>query len=264
MIRSAGYTGVPLSFNRRMVIASASVTKEKNTIHCVTEVDVSEPRRLLKEYYEKRGEKLSFTGYIVACLARAVGEDPRFNAFIKGRRLIIPEDVTVSVLVERESEGEKFPEPAAIQKAQKKNLIEIHHEIREAQKEQDDRLGSLSGQTWVRMIPPFLMKMFVRMADRSIAMGIRYGKTAVTAMGMYGKEAVWFIPHGSATVLLSVGSIVNRITETDGRFESREHLCLTVSFDHDIIDGAPAARFMQRLSDIIKSGDIVKEIMDKD
>jgi pyruvate/2-oxoglutarate dehydrogenase complex dihydrolipoamide acyltransferase (E2) component len=83
-------------------------------------------------------------------------------------------------------------------------------------------------------------------------------------MGMYGKEAVWFIPHGSATVLLSVGSIVNRITETDGRFESREHLCLTVSFDHDIIDGAPAARFMQRLSDIIKSGDIVKEIMDKD
>jgi pyruvate/2-oxoglutarate dehydrogenase complex dihydrolipoamide acyltransferase (E2) component len=247
-----------------MVIASASVTKEKNTIHCITEVDVSEPRRLLKEYYAKRGEKLSFTGYIVTCLARAVGEDPRFNAFIKGKRIITPEDVTVSVLVERESEGEKFPEPAAIQIAQKKNLLDIHREIREAQRERDERLGSLSGLTWVRIIPAFLMKAFIRLADRSIAMGIRYGKTAVTAMGMYGKEAVWFVPHGSATVLLSVGSIVNRMTETGGKFESREHLCLTVSFDHDIIDGAPAARFVQRLSDIIKSGDIVKEIMDTD
>jgi pyruvate/2-oxoglutarate dehydrogenase complex dihydrolipoamide acyltransferase (E2) component len=246
-----------------MVIASASVTRQKNTIHCVTEVDVTEPRRLLKEYLARHGEKLSFTGYIAACLARAVGEDPRFNAFIKGRHLIIPEDVTVSVLIERESEGEKFPEPAAIQKAQKKSLLEIHREIREAQKEQDDRLGSLSGQTWVRMIPPFLMKMFVRLADRSISMGVRYGKTAVTAMGMFGKEGAWFIPHGSATVLLSVGSIINRTIEADGGLRYEEHLCVTVSFDHDIIDGAPAARFVQRLSDIIKSGGAVYEILDQ-
>jgi pyruvate/2-oxoglutarate dehydrogenase complex dihydrolipoamide acyltransferase (E2) component len=113
------------------------------------------------------------------------------------------------------------------------------------------------------MIPPFLMKMFVRLADRSISMGVRYGKTAVTAMGMFGKEGAWFIPHGSATVLLSVGSIINRTIEADGGLRYEEHLCVTVSFDHDIIDGAPAARFVQRLSDIIKSGGAVYEILDQ-
>ena len=40
----------------------------------------------------------------------------------------------------------------------------------------------------------------------------------------------------------------------DGRIEIREYLCLTLSFDHDIIDGAPAARFTQRLKEIIENG----------
>jgi pyruvate/2-oxoglutarate dehydrogenase complex dihydrolipoamide acyltransferase (E2) component len=39
----------------------------------------------------------------------------------------------------------------------------------------------------------------------------------------------------------------------------RETLCLTVSFNHDIIDGAPAARFVKRLSELVKSGDAIRE-----
>jgi len=73
-----------------------------------------------------------------------------------------------------------------------------------------------------------------------------YGKVAVTSVGMYSKEAVWFIPHGSATVLLTVGSIGNKVVEIDGQFISREHLRLTASFDHNIVDGAPASRFRYR------------------
>ena len=34
----------------------------------------------------------------------------------------------------------------------------------------------------------------------------------------------------------------------------RDYLSLTISFDHDIIDGAPAARFTERLKDLIESG----------
>jgi pyruvate/2-oxoglutarate dehydrogenase complex dihydrolipoamide acyltransferase (E2) component len=98
---------------------------------------------------------------------------------------------------------------------------------------------------------------FNRMADRNIGMAKRYGKVAVTAVGMYSKEPVWFIPHGTATVLLTVGSISKKVVEIDGRFVSREHLCLTVSFDHDIIDGAPAARFMSQLIETIKCNETV-------
>ena len=56
-----GYKSIPLSFNRRAVIASATVTKEKNVIHSFTEIDITEPRRLIKRHFEKTGEKLSLT-----------------------------------------------------------------------------------------------------------------------------------------------------------------------------------------------------------
>jgi pyruvate/2-oxoglutarate dehydrogenase complex dihydrolipoamide acyltransferase (E2) component len=90
-----------------------------------------------------------------------------------------------------------------------------------------------------------------------------YGKVAVTSVGMFSKEAVWFIPHGSATVLITVGSIGSKVVEINGKFVSREHLCLTASFDHAIIDGAPAARFMNHLLETIKSGHLINDKTDK-
>jgi pyruvate/2-oxoglutarate dehydrogenase complex dihydrolipoamide acyltransferase (E2) component len=40
----------------------------------------------------------------------------------------------------------------------------------------------------------------------------------------------------------------------DGRVEQREILNLTVTFDHDIVDGGPATRFTRRLVELIESG----------
>ena len=40
----------------------------------------------------------------------------------------------------------------------------------------------------------------------------------------------------------------------EGQIEPREYLSLTVSFDHDIVDGAPAARFTERFKDLIEKG----------
>jgi len=252
-----GFKSIPLSSYRHAVIASASVTKEKNAIHSLTEVDITKPRQLMKEYFERTGEKLSLTAYIVTCLAQVIKQHPQLNSFIKGRKIIILDDVTISVLIEREMAGEKVPEPLAIKGAQEKSFRQIHDEIREAKNQQSDRFGSLSGSPWIRLIPNFLLKTFIRIADKNIRMAKTYGKVAVTAVGMFSKEAVWFIPHGSATVLITVGSISQKVIEFEGHYVSREHLCLTVSFDHNIVDGAPASRFMNQLVDTIKSGSLL-------
>jgi pyruvate/2-oxoglutarate dehydrogenase complex dihydrolipoamide acyltransferase (E2) component len=254
-----GYISTPLSFNRMMVRASASVTKKKNTIHSLTEVDITEPRRIITEHFESTGEKLSFTAYIVTCLANVIKEYPEFNSFIRGRRHIILEDVTISVLVEREYEGEKVPEPVGIKNAQEKTYKQISDEIIEAKNLKGNELGSLSGFKWIRNIPSCLLKTFVRIANRNIKLAKRYGKVAVTAVGMFIKEPVWFIPHGTATVLITVGSIEKKIVENEGTLVPREHLCLTFSFDHDIVDGAPAARFINQMVETIKSGELIME-----
>jgi pyruvate/2-oxoglutarate dehydrogenase complex dihydrolipoamide acyltransferase (E2) component len=245
--------------NRKMIIASIAVNK-RSAIHSLTEIDVTEPRRAIREFHKNGGPRISFTAYLVHCLARTLKEHPELNAFIRRRRLILLDDITVSVLVERDLGDERVPEPVAIQAAQDKSLMEIHEEIRTAQAKESKHLGDLSGFTWIRLIPAFLLKTFVRIADRNIVMAKRYGKVAVTAVGMFSKTDTWFIPHGTATILLTVGSISKKQVWREKQFEAREMLHLTASFDHEIVDGAPAARFLKQFSELVESGSEVPDL----
>jgi pyruvate/2-oxoglutarate dehydrogenase complex dihydrolipoamide acyltransferase (E2) component len=257
MDRKTGFKSIPLTFNRKAVIASATVTKEKNSFHSITEVDISIPRRLIIEHFQKTGTKLSLTAYIVTCLAHVIKDHPLLNSFIKGNKQIILDDVTVSVLIERDIKGEKVPEPVAINNAQTKTYLQINNEIRSAQSSQGQQLGNLSKMTWIRFIPGFLLRTFIRIADKNIKMGIRYGKVAVTAVGMFNKTSIWFIPHGSATVVITVGGINSKLIKEDDNIVEKEHLCLTASFNHDIVDGAPASRFMNQFIETVKSGKLI-------
>ena len=80
------------------------------------------------------------------------------------------------------------------------------------------------------------------------------GTVALSAVGMFGKGAGWGIPIAGHTLMLTLGGIAEKPGVVDGQMAIRQFLSLTISFDHDIIDGAPAARFTQRLKDLIESG----------
>ena len=54
--------------------------------------------------------------------------------------------------------------------------------------------------------------------------------------------------------MMTVGGIGEKPGVVDGHIAIRDYLSLTISFDHDIIDGAPAARFTERLKELIESG----------
>ena len=54
--------------------------------------------------------------------------------------------------------------------------------------------------------------------------------------------------------MLIVGGIATKPAVVDGRVAPRELLQLTLALDHDVVDGAPAARFSRRLTDLIESG----------
>jgi len=237
-----------------MVRASATVTKQKNIIHFFTEVDVSLPLIIIEKYKQKYREKLSFTGYLTKSLSNVILNYPSFNSFISGNRHVLLDEIIISVLVERKIGKDNIPEPMVLRDVAGKTIYEINTEIRKAQKvaKEKEEFGNLTNTRVFRFIPGFLLKTFVKLADKNIKMGIKYGKICITSVGMFSKNPIWVIPHGSATVLLSVGSIIEK--------NKNKYLCLTVSFDHDIIDGAPAARFMNDLIEEIKSGKCIKDI----
>jgi pyruvate/2-oxoglutarate dehydrogenase complex dihydrolipoamide acyltransferase (E2) component len=252
--RQRGFRALPLSVGRRWVAAVCAVNHEQNTIHLLTEADITGPRQLIASLLERSGERLSLTAYVVACLARTLTDFPRFNAFRKGRRLILLDDVTINVLFEREIDGESVPSSAGIHAANHKSYREIHDKIRAVQRQETTHVGETGGLGWLRFLPTFLFKIFVRLASRSIRMQRRYGVVAVTSIGMFGQGGLWPVPLTSATVTVAVGSIARRPVLRDGIVEEREQLCLTLSFNHDLIDGAPAARFAKEFVNELSSG----------
>lgn len=265
MDKELKYRMESFSANRRIVAETTTVGREQNNIQALLEVDITEARRLIRKHRQETGEKLSLTGYVVTCLARTVAEFPQFNAFRKGRHLVILDDVTISVLVEREIDGEIFPESLGIQAAQNKSYRQINDEIRAAQDHEPDGIGGLSDTKWVRFIPRFLFRMFVRLASRNVRMMARFGAVGVTAVGMFGlkNQALWMIPLvGGATVAVAVGGIVERPVLNEEQLENREFICLTTTFNHDIVDGAPAARFLKRFSQYLTNTDLLRGLLE--
>lgn len=61
------------------------------------------------------------------------------------------------------------------------------------------------------------------------------------------------IPIAPLTLVATVGGIVDRPAVRDGRIVARPMLPLTLSFDHAVIDGAPAARFVETLRDLTET-----------
>jgi pyruvate/2-oxoglutarate dehydrogenase complex dihydrolipoamide acyltransferase (E2) component len=82
------------------------------------------------------------------------------------------------------------------------------------------------------------------------------GTVFVTSVGMFGKgQSGWGISTTPHSLGLVVGSIAWKPAVVEGRIEPREILNLTVLFDHDVVDGAPATRFVRRLLELIERGE---------
>ena len=92
----------PFSRMRGLVTDFGWISRRKHMIRGPLEVDVSEARRILREYRATSGESISFTAFLAACLGKAVQADKRVQAQRDWRgRLVIFDDVDVGMLVQR-------------------------------------------------------------------------------------------------------------------------------------------------------------------
>lgn len=80
------------------------------------------------------------------------------------------------------------------------------------------------------------------------------GTVIVTSIGMIGNVNGWAVPYSIHPLCFAIGSIIKKPGVKDDNIEIREFLNMTILIDHDVVDGAPAARFAARLEDLIKNG----------
>ena len=249
------YKMVPNPKVRRFMAAAFRSARHTPIIHALLEVDVSKARAYLREQKAQTGESLSFTAFLIACLAKALDEHKAVQARRKGRkRLMLFDEVDVYTLIEHEVAGQKLGINHIIRAANRKTVREIHQEIRE-----DQQMDVEKATSWLQFFPDWLFRPFFWVFS---VVGREYpqlwkqfvGTVGITSLGMFGKGGAWGIPQALPTLMLTVGGIGEKPGVVDGQIAVREYLSLTISFDHDIIDGGPAARFTERLKELIESG----------
>jgi pyruvate/2-oxoglutarate dehydrogenase complex dihydrolipoamide acyltransferase (E2) component len=252
----ASYTTVPFPAARQLIVEAGRMGSRRPLIHGLLEVDVTQARTVLRDHKARTGESLSFTAFIVKCLAQAIDQDRRVQAYRDWRnRLIIFDDVDVVTLIEAERGGVAIPH--IIRAANGKSFRAIHDEIRAVQTRpaRSEQRSSLTMRL-APHLPSFVRQIFYRWLLKSPQRLKRYSGTClVTSVGMFGQGSGWgfgFLPMH--TLGLTVGGIAQKPGVIEGRIDIREYLALTITFDHDVVDGAPAARFAQRLKELLESG----------
>jgi len=252
----ADYQVVPYPKIRRWMAAMFRSVQHKPMIHGLIEVDVTRARAHLREHKATTGESLSFTAFLTACLAKAVDEHKAVQACRKSsKHLIVFEEVDVYLPIEHDVAGQKQPMPYILRAANRKTVREIHREIRAAQVQ-----GVTKDLMRFQSLPTFLFKPYLwiftwigRTHPRLWKKNV--GTVGMTAVGMFGNGAGWGIPPAPPTTLMmTVGGIAEKPGVVNGTIAIREYLSLTLSVNHDIVDGAPAARFTERLKELIESG----------
>jgi pyruvate/2-oxoglutarate dehydrogenase complex dihydrolipoamide acyltransferase (E2) component len=256
------YHVVDLTPERRVWLNALHLSRPTHRMYGLLEVDVTVARQLIAEHRASTGETLSFTGFLVYCLARAVDENKEVQAYLKGRKQIVMfDDVNVGLWVERKTGEEATLVGHVVRGANHKTFREIHHEIRTVQSEPLPTGGDMP--SWFRsalLFPWPLSSLFRALLgmttrhDPTIGVSLS-GTVGVTAVGMFGQgHSGWGITSGQHSLALVVGPTAWKPAVVEGRIEPREILHLTVVFDHDIVDGAPAARFTRRLVELVESG----------
>ncbi len=256
---AGGHRVEPFPLMRRLVVDAARLGSRAHMIHGLLEVDVTHARRLIREHKAVTGQSLSFTAFLLACLGRAVEEHKAVHAMQDWRgRLVIFDEVDVNTLIEVEIDGHAFPLAHVIRAVNARPLHDLHAEIRRVQSQPGKR--AIAGPQRRLMplflrLPAFARSFFYWLVSRNPHWLKRaIGTAALTAVGMFGQGGGWGIAiAGLYNLHLTVGGIAQKPGVVNGRIEIREYLSLTLSFNHDVIDGAPAARFAQRLKELIES-----------
>lgn len=225
------------------------------------EVDVTDGLEYINNFENKTGIKLSFTAWLLKCIGKAANEHRAVHSIIMGKKKIIQfDDVDISITVEKSINGKKAPMPLVIRKTNEKDVLQIHREIRAAQKE-DIKGASVLGENeserkmkFYTSMPKFLRKFLIkRILKDPFKVKNLMGTIIVTSVGMFGKAYGWPIPTTAHPLAIAIGGITKKPGIIDEEIKIRQYLTMTILFNHDVVDGAPAARFISQLVELIES-----------
>ncbi len=260
------YTEIDYPSSRQLTFDVGRIGLAKHHVKAFLEVDVSTAWTALRQ---NRGteNRISFLTWLIKVSADCAAAHPPVAGvnLMKKNKVIAFNDVDISMVLEKEVGGKRVPLPYVIRKADKKSLAEIQQEIdaakaQSAQGEEDYVLGKKNSAFWMRLfiglpqaVRLWAMRTFVLNNPKRVKEMM--GSVMVTTVGLVGHTHGWIVPTSMHPLCLAFGSINEQPVVRRGEIGVGHILHLTVLVDHDVIDGVPAALFVDDLVRRLERGE---------
>lgn len=228
--QSSPYTGERVKLKGLRKAIADKMLESIRTIPHVTltsEVDMTkaiEVRKALLPMIERQtGYRLSYTEIIMKTVAQVLGKHPKVNASLIDNEIVYNEDVNIGLAVAVEN-GLIVPSLKRVNRKGLAELTEMSKTLGKKARENKLTPGEMRGSTFT-----------------------------ISNLGMYAIDGFTPIINPPETAILGVGRIAEKPVVVNGQVEVRPMMVLSLSFDHRVIDGAPAAEFLTGLKESLEN-----------
>jgi 2-oxoglutarate dehydrogenase E2 component (dihydrolipoamide succinyltransferase) len=220
---------VPMSVMRKKIaehmVLSARTSPHVYSVYEVNFARVSALRDKKKAAYEAAGAKLTFTAFIAKVIIDALRQFPIVNASVDGDNIVYKKDINLGIAVALDN-GLIVP---VIRNADEKNLLGLSRAIQD-----------VAARARTKKLNP----------DE-----VQAGTFTITNPGIFG--ALYGLPliNQPQVAILGVGAIEKRAVVVDDAIAIRPMCHLTLGYDHRLVDGADAGRFLAFVKDRLENFD---------
>jgi len=225
---------IPFSKVRRLI--AENMVKAKHTAahtHCFDEADMSAIVALKREWaakLEAQGVKLTYMPFFIKASVLALKEFPWMNGSVspQGDSMIVKHYYNIGMAVGRDEKGLIVPN---IKDCDRKNLVQIAGEV-----------NDLAARA---------------RADKLHPDDIQAGTFSITNAGVYGATNSSPVINVPEVAILGVHKIVDRAVVRDGQIVARPMMNASIGFDHRVVDGELAVKFLRRVCELLEKPELL-------
>jgi len=223
---------VPFSKVRKLI--ADNMVRAKHTAahtHCFDECDMSAIVALKKQWgpkLEAQGVKLTYMPFFIKASVLALREFPWVNGEVRGDAIVLKHFYNIGVAVGREEKGLIVPN---IKDCDKKGLVQLAREVNDiASRARNDKLKPED---------------------------IQGGTFSITNAGVYGAINSSPVINVPEVAIMGVHKIVERPVVRDGQIVVRPMMNASIGFDHRVVDGELAVKFLRRVCELLEQPEML-------
>lgn len=235
------------------------------SVYGLIEVDMTEVNKVLPEYQEKHGVKVTPSHLVGKAIAHCMKLRPEINGMIRGNRIFLRDSVTLFYQVNIPGSGTDMAKKAVLSGTTIENAEDLRvKDIADALSSRVNKVRSGEDENLkdtlelFNYMPWWLSRAYLNVGAwfiYGLNLDMRkfglpkdpFGSVMITNVGSLGIEMAWapLVPYSRVPLLATVGALRDKPVAIDGQVEVRPMLPIGITFDHRLIDGIHAA-FMAR------------------